>query len=256
MIDIHAHILPGIDDGSGGIKDTLQMLRTAAASGVTGIVATPHCNVPDSFANYFDSLFLELFDFVSQQIVEEGIPIDLMAGMEVFVTPQVPDLLMTGKLVTLNQSDYLLVEFDVEETPEFMWTMLTELAQIGVIPVVAHPERYLIIQDRPWLVRHWLESGFGVQINKGSFQGRFGYREQATAHRLLQHRMVTVIASDAHTPYQRTTWLTDVYEELAEEYDEAYLDVLFAENPRRICAGEPLIEAEMIPFFKRKDWME
>ena len=90
--------------------------------------------------------------------------------------------------------------------------------------------------------------GYAVQINKGSFMGRFGRTAQRTAFELLDHNLVTVVASDAHSPYQRTPWMQDVYESLLEEYPRDYLEALFTENPGRICRGQEVIRFRRISF--------
>lgn len=102
MIDIHAHILPGIDDGAEDMTDTLAMARMAVDSGVTGMVATPHCNIPRMYDNYFDEFYIDIFRETEKALEEEGIGITLYSGMEVFVTSRVPKLLSEGKLLTIK----------------------------------------------------------------------------------------------------------------------------------------------------------
>ena len=100
----------------------------------------------------------------------------------------------------------------------------------------------------PEIVYRWLGKGYAVQINKGSFMGRFGRTAQRTAFELLDHNLVTVVASDAHSPYQRTPWMQDVYQTLLEEYPRDYLEALFTENPGRICRGQEVIRFRRISF--------
>lgn len=104
MIDIHTHILPGIDDGARDIYDTLDMAQMAADSGVTAIVATPHCNIPELFDNYLDAEYVKVFRDAQEAIRREKIPVQLLAGMEVFSTYDLPDLLADKKVMTLNGS--------------------------------------------------------------------------------------------------------------------------------------------------------
>ena len=111
MIDIHAHILPGIDDGAEDIYDTLEMARMAVDSGVKAMVATPHCNLPGLFDNYFSDAYVKVFQDSVRALAREKIPLRLYPGMEAFATYNLPDLLVDGKIMPLNQSRYVLVEF-------------------------------------------------------------------------------------------------------------------------------------------------
>jgi len=253
MIDIHSHILPGIDDGAEDMYDTLEMAKMAADSGVNAIVATPHCNIPGMFRNYYSEDYIELFKETERALEENGIPITLYSGMEVFMTLEVPRLLEEGKLLTINGSRFMLTEFAFDEDPEYVWEMLGRVKELGVIPIVAHPERYEFVQEDPQMVYEWRKKGYLVQVNKGSLVGRFGRRSKHTAHRLLKHNLVSVIASDAHGPFQRTPYMLDAYEELMDDYSEKYLKVLFEENPMRICKDQPTIRFEMKPFME-EEW--
>lgn len=253
MIDIHTHILPGIDDGAADMHETLEMARMAVESGTKAMVATPHANIPGMFRNYFDEYYIDLFRETELALSEEGINLTLYAGMEVFMTQQVPHLLSEGKLLTINGSNYILVEFAFDEEPGFADMMLRKVKELGLYPIIAHPERYEFVQDSPEIVYKWRKKGYLTQLNKGSFVGRFGRRSYATANRLLRHNLVSVIASDAHSPYQRTPYLLDAYESMAENYSEKYLKVLFEENPKRICQNQPTIRFEFIPF-EESEW--
>ena len=140
------------------------------------------------------------------------------------------------------------MEFDFQEDPDFADRILDRVREARAIPVIAHAERYAFVQDDPEIVYRWLGKGYAVQINKGSFMGRFGRTAQRTAFELLDHNLVTVVASDAHSPYQRTPWMQDVYESLLEEYPRDYLEALFTENPGRICRGQEVIRFRRISF--------
>lgn len=248
MIDIHAHILPGIDDGAGDIYDTLEMARIAAESGVHTIVATPHCNIPGVFNNYFGDAYVDLFRNTEKAIKNEGIDVQLCPGMEVFATADLPQLLTDGKIMTLNQSRYLLVEFSFDEDPGFVMHILDKIVETGVKPVIAHAERYEFVQDDPsiaWLMRN---REYAIQINKGSILGKFGRRAWDAAWKLLDHNLVSAVASDAHSPFQRTPYLRNAYEELENEVSDVYRTALFEQNPANICNDKPVTHQKAIPF--------
>jgi len=248
MIDIHTHILPGIDDGAADLYDSLEMLKIAAKNGVKGIVATPHCNVPRIYRNYFGEHYIETFSMLDEVVKEEKIPITLYAGMEVYVTEDLPEILRQEKILTINGSHYILVEFAFDEDPDFVDRMLAKIKELGLRPIIAHPERYEFVQAIPEMIYDWRTKGYLTQVNKGSLQGRFGKKCYKMAHEMLERRLISVIASDAHSPYKRTPHLRDVYDSLAQNYSENYLKVLFEENPRRICADKPTLKFAMRSF--------
>lgn len=248
MIDIHAHILPWIDDGAMDIYDTLLMAQIAVESGITAMVATPHCNLPGLYGNYYGREYNAVFDKVCRALREERIPLTLYPGMEVYGTAAVPMLLSQGKLMTLNNSKYLLIEFDFKEDPDFVMYLLEQIRNFGIRPVISHAERYEFTQNTLEIVYKWHEKGYLIQVNKSSFLGGFGKRPQQIAHQLLRHNLVSVVASDAHGPSQRTPWMKETYDELVRAYPQKYMDVLFRENPKRICENQPTFR------FQTMDW--
>ena len=122
MTDIHCHILPQTDDGADSMEDALEMARMAAESGVTHLIATPHCNLPFADEKNFTSVpLLERVLELQTRIKQANIPLNLYPGCEVFCTPDTPSLIRQGKLLTLANTNYLLVEFFFDEDPEFVW---------------------------------------------------------------------------------------------------------------------------------------
>ena len=188
MIDIHSHILPGVDDGAMNIEESLEMAAMAAESGVDYIVATPHCNIPGVYDNYWGPSMKESLVKLRRAVNECDIPIRIVAGMEIFVTPELPDLFRKKKLLTLNGTRYFLTEFDFSEDMQECDKVLKECKSLGFIPVIAHPERYYFIQEYPEYVFEWLKQGYGIQVNKGSILGRFGRAARRTADTLLEVR--------------------------------------------------------------------
>ena len=240
MIDIHTHILPGIDDGARDLGDTLAMAEIAADNGVTDMIATPHFNLPRGFDNVVNEDYWRVFSMAKEAIAQSGIPLRLHPGMEVFTIPEVPELLRRGLLMPLNQSRYLLMEFAFDGDPDFADGMLRRTAAEGIVPVIAHIERYFFVQEMPEMAEDWKRLGYVIQCNKGSFQGRFGRNEQRLAYHLMDRGLVDAIASDTHRPYKRTPNMLDVYDQLAVDYPETWLDELFRGNPARILADKPI----------------
>ncbi len=245
MIDIHSHILPGMDDGADTMEASLFMAELAVNSGVDQMIVTPHCNVEGIFENYYDETFLTCYQEFECAVQRSKLPLTVWPGMEVYATDEVPELLRQGKLISLNHSRYFLIEFNFYEDTDFIEALLWEILKTGYHPIVAHPERYPLVQRHPELVCGWLEAGASVQVNKGSVLGSFGNRARDTAMELLEHHLVAVIASDAHSPYRRTTDLSEVYQQVQRFYGFRYAQILFNENPRRIVHNLDLLHLQI-----------
>lgn len=248
MIDIHSHILPGVDDGSQSMEESLELLAMAAESGVDTIVATPHCNIPGEFENYVSDEIRSLFERLDRARERAGIPLQICRGMEVYATPELPDLLRRKQVWTLNGTRYFLTEFAFDEDPGFCSKILRQCRDLGYQPVIAHPERYYFIQEDPDFAFDWCIEGYPLQLNKGSILGRFGPDPRRTALLLLQHGLAACVASDAHSPRQRSTHMAEIRDYLMECFGADYCRLLLEENPARILGGRELLGYEPIPF--------
>lgn len=247
MIDLHIHILPGLDDGSQNIDASLAMAYMAYQSGVRHIVATPHF-CPGYYENYAGIELEQIFISLKDKLNQERIPVSLYKGMEILGTDHLCDDLESGRVWTINGTKYFLVEFDFDEDPEYCSMILTDSKKKGYIPVVAHPERYYFVQKDPALVYEWFTAGYGIQVNKGSILGYFGEREQRTADSLIRHHIVSCTASDAHGVKTRTASLTHLRQFLSETYGNEYCHLLMEENPYRILNGRRLVGYDPIPY--------
>ena len=237
MIDIHCHILPGIDDGARDIYDTLEMALIAANSGIKAIVATPHSNIPWDTSNYYGTAYRDALQKAREAIEQERMPIKIISGMEAFATFDLPDLVKAGKVLTINHSDYLLVEFDFGEDPEFVDIMVDRLKEIGIRPIIAHPERYDFIKEDISFAQRLVKKGCYLQANKGSFLGTYGSRSEAMAMQLAKEKLLSVVASDAHSPIRRTPYMLEARRKIKDICDA---QTLFETNPRKICINQPL----------------
>ena len=237
MIDLHCHMLPGVDDGAASPEEALLMARLAVESGVTAAALTPHCSVPGQFDNYYDRQLDERFRRFETLLRQADIPLTVYRGMEVFATPELPRLLDDGALLTLGGGRCLLVEFAFGESPRFADDILRQIRRRGLIPVVAHPERYYFIQDDPRHLPRWISDGCVLQLNKGSFFGMFGRHAARTAHWCLDRGCLHLIGSDAHSPYRRTPRLDDIYELVADAASPETAELLLRDNPAAILNG-------------------
>lgn len=234
MYDIHCHICYGSDDGAESLETAVEMIALAAENGTTGMAATPHCNVPGSYRNYWDAGLHQKIKTLRTALQARGIGVTIFAGQEIFCTEETPRLLAQGTLITLNQSRYPLVEFHFYEEADSVFQKVQRLIAAGYTPVIAHPERYAFISEDPDAADKLKKLGCLLQLNKGSLMGRFGDAAFRASRRIMADRLADVVASDAHSPYVRTPNLRRVHELICEEYAYDYADLLLEENPRRI----------------------
>lgn len=237
MIDLHTHILPGVDDGAATMEDSLEMARTASADGITAVAATPHVrdDYPTS-AGTMERLVRQL----GQALTRSGIPLEVRPGGE----------LALDRLAALGGAEltrfglggnpaYLLVEF-----PYYGWSLALESAILrlrsqGVTPVLAHPERNAEVQARPARLEALVQAGALVQVTAASLDGRIGKRARAAGFELLERGTAHMIASDAHTPEVRGIGMSAA---AAAVGDDALARWLTDDVPAAILAGNPIPE--------------
>ena len=241
MYDIHSHIVYGVDDGAQSLDEAVKMVEYASLHGTKGIVATPHTNVPGSFDNLWDAELLERVKELRSALKENYVDVQIFCGQEIFCTSYAIDYLKSGKVITLNNSRYPLVEFDFYEYSDSVYSKLNEIIAEGYVPVVAHPERYAFVAEDEEAAVRLKKLGCVLQINKGSLTGNFGESAFYTAQRLIEERLADVIASDSHSPYVRTTNMENVHELVSEVYSPNYADVLLDINPKRILQDREII---------------
>nr|WP_026015771.1 CpsB/CapC family capsule biosynthesis tyrosine phosphatase [Clostridium beijerinckii] len=206
MVDIHSHIIPGIDDGSKDMEMTLEMLRNAEKDGVKEIVATPHY-----LLEYGEATIDEVRNYVKEInniLVEENIDIKVYSGQEVYYTEKIIEYYMQGAIGTINDSRYMLIEFPMRKFDESIFDTLYELQVRNIVPVIAHPERYFPIIEDPKNINKFINEGYLFQVNAGSIDGRFGEKVQKTANALLNNGIYNFIGSDAHNINRRNTGLS------------------------------------------------
>ena len=241
MTDIHCHILFGVDDGSDCLAESVEMARIAYDSGTRTIAATPHANIPGSVENEWGQLMEDRLAQLNAALKKEGIDLAVVPGQEVFAAGELVQRVKSGALITLNRSRYLLTEFDFYERSDFILETCDALLSEGIVPVIAHPERYDAVQSDEDLVISLRSLGCLFQLNKGSLFGAFGDAAQETAHKMLYDTYADFVASDAHSPYMRTPFLADGHEMVSEVYEPDYADLLFRENPALLLADKEIL---------------
>lgn len=241
MIDMHIHIVPGVDDGARTPEETRRMLLQAADGGTTGMIVTPHCNIAGYFENYEGPELEAAFERFLE-IARKTVPdMKIAFGQEVYGTEEAPELIRRGMLRTLNRSRYVLMEFPFESSFPYMTDILMQTYEYGFVPVVAHPERYDAVQEVPWMVEDWVDAGLCIQVNKGSILGRFGEKPYYAAKYLLEHGLVHLSASDAHRTNVRTSYLNELRDVLNREYGFRIAKMMLEDNPQRIWDDQKLL---------------
>lgn len=241
MIDIHCHILDGVDDGSYCLAESVEMAKVALEGGTEKIVATPHMNIPGTETVPWGEKTSGKLAALNEKLASEKIPITVYPGQEVFCAGNVVSLLENGSAITLNRTKYLLVEFDFYARSETILDQCDALIASGVVPVIAHPERYEALKENDQTVYRLKKRHCLLQINCGSLFGAFGRSARNIAHGLLEGSLADFIASDAHSPYVRTPYMADAHEMVSEMYSIDYAELLFRDNPEHLLQNKEIV---------------
>jgi protein-tyrosine phosphatase len=235
MIDIHHHLLFGLDDGPSDIETSLAMIDMAAGDGITHIVCTPHANARWAFD-------LE----VNRQKVEEltsrmAAKVTLGLGCDFHLSyDNIEDSLKNRDRYTINGRQYLLVEFADLMIPTSINDSFYEMMVAGVVPIITHPERNFTLQKHPERMKDWLREGCLVQVTASSLTGRFGKTAQMMAVQFLEKDWVHFLATDAHNVQSRPPLLREGYDVVAKLFGGETAERLCVENPRAVFNGEDL----------------
>ncbi|NTW06195.1 MAG: phosphotransferase, partial [Peptococcaceae bacterium] len=237
MIDLHVHILPGLDDGPAELAESLAMARMALADGVSSLVATPHF-IKGAFNNTKDDI-LRATEHFRQQLDKEGIALEIYSGAEYMLDPELPAMLEDGRALTINNGGrYLLIEFPMLGIPGYARQILYELQLQGVTPIIAHPERNSSLIKEPRLLESFLDLGVLSQVTSGSLAGLFGPKVKELGWYYLRQGMCHLISSDAHSTGKRASSLGLVAEAVSLELGQEIRELLISQNPGWIIQGE------------------
>lgn len=234
FIDIHFHLVWGVDDGPQVPAVSQRLTRQAFESGTLAIIATPHCSARYSF----DPGLVESRLNVLEQACDEP---TLFRGCEVEINHEtLAAIQRTPRRYTLNGGRYVLVELPHRFPHDRLLLVLNRLREVGLEAILAHPERYPLMWDRPKLAEGWVEAGGLLQLTADAFDGRYGRRARAMAADLVGAGLAHFVASDAHDPTRRPPGLQAAFRRVYELAGQAEAARLFTYNPLAVLHDEPL----------------
>lgn len=237
MIDIHSHILYGIDDGAKTLEESIALLKKMHDLGFTKIIATPHYMENTEYVAD-NKKKKEIVSELKRKLKEEHIDIDLYLGNEVYIFEDIIEKIKKQAIFTLNQTDYLLVEIPLLEHLHADLDILFELIRSGVHVVLAHPERYIIFQKDPKLIDKYTDMGILLQGNYESFNGKYGKKCEKLAKKLLKEHRYFTISSDVHKATSSFfTNFSKIQKKLIKLVDTDYINDLLYVNPQKILEG-------------------
>jgi len=240
LIDLHCHLLPGLDDGAKDLNAALAMARMAAADGITTAACTPHI-LPGVYNNSGPAIIAATAR-LQHEIDQAGIPLQLVSGADVHIAPDLTVRLAGGQALTINRSRYLLLEPPHHVLPPRMEDHIFGLQTAGYVPIITHPERLSWTEKHYPLIQRLVYSGNLMQLTAGSLMGRFGRRAQYWAERMLDDGLCHLLATDAHDPQQRAPQLSDAREFVARRLGAEEASKLVLGRPHAILANANPIE--------------
>ncbi len=239
MIDIHTHLLPGIDDGPDDKNETIDILSKSSKEGIKKIIATPHFNDDSKFSKDYIIKEVARFNEIAKL---NNIDIRIYSGAEYQMSSNLSKFIDNNGALTLANSRYILVEFPFNGIPIDSKNILNDLQLMGYTPIIAHPERCSDIIDKPSILYNYVDKGIYAQLNAGSIIGRYGHGIKKTAITLIKNNLVQLIASDLHSIGRRNQLLPEALEVVRKI--DPNLSNIFYKNAENIIENRKFIVPE------------
>lgn len=238
MIDLHCHILPGIDDGAETMEASIAMAEKAISQGITHILCTPHHN--NGKYHNPKSDVISLVSSLQSELDQRNLPLTVLEGQEVRITGDlIADIRNDEILFTDLDDTYILIEFPTMEVPTYSEQVFFELKSLGKTPVIVHPERNAYFRKDPNNLLPFLEMGCLAQLTAPSYMGVFGKDIQKTAKLMVEYNLVQMVASDAHGVKKRTFYMKETYEQIAKDFGQKKVDAM-REVAKDLINGDPV----------------
>lgn len=245
MIDLHCHILPGIDDGAPDLPTSLAMARVAVADGITVIACTPHI-YPGLYENTAVGIRAAI-KALQSELNDAGIKLRLIEGADVHLTPDLLEDLRADRIPTLNRTRYMLLEPPHHVAPPRFEEQVFKLLSHGYVPLITHPERLTWIEDNYAIFLRLAKSGAWLQVTAGALTGRFGKRPRYWAQKLIDEGPVHIIASDAHSVHRRPPLLAEAQAAAARQVGEVEAWAMVRDRPARLIENAPAASLQPAP---------
>jgi protein-tyrosine phosphatase len=235
MVDLHCHILPGLDDGPATMEESIAMAESGIDDGITHVVATPHASNEYSFD------FAQVRQLRDELQAKVGERLKIATGCDFHFNPEnLESLRKDARQYCINQHDFLLVEFNEFSIPPAVDQTLHALQLAGVQPVITHPERNGILRSRPERLKKWVRQGCFAQVTGGALTGGFGASAQQIALRWIGEGVIHFVASDAHNTRSRPLSLQPAYKVVVDRFCGEKASALFQDNPLAAFEGRQL----------------
>lgn len=237
MIDLHCHILPGIDDGAKSVDEAIALIKLAAEQGVSRMVATPHIHL-GIFDNNLQTINAA-FSSLSAALTATDINIELRAAAEVRISPEIMLFIEQNKLPFIGQyngKNVLLLELPSSHIPPGTDKLIDWLLNKNVLPMIAHPERNRELQAHPERIKPFVQSGCLFQLTAASLLGDMSQGAEVLAHQWVTEKLYTVVASDCHSVLRRPPKLAQAWASVCELTDKQYADAVTLETPHLISS--------------------
>lgn len=251
IIDMHSHILHGVDDGPKTVEETMELLAQSVKEGITDIIATSHA-YHQQFHTSADEINKQV-NFLNEECKKYGIPINIFTGQEIRINDQTAQHLISGEALALANSKYVLIELPSQGIPAFTTQIIQQIMNQNKIPIIAHPERNRAIVEKPSRLGRLVQHGALAQVTAGSLAGHFGKTIQRTAVQLVDANLVHVYGSDVHNNSTRPFLFDKGLDYLDKCKKHENVDILL-ENNARILTNEEMILLEPEDIKKEKWW--
>lgn len=249
MIDIHCHILPGVDDGPATIEDSLLMAKAAVEEGIRTIIATPHHH-NNKYENKKEKIIENVLN-LNSLLNKENIPLTILPGQETRIYGELLEDFHKDQILTLNNSNYLFIEFPTSSVPRYAERLLYDIQTTGLTPIIVHPERNKELQIKPEKLYDFVKNGALTQVTAGSVAGYFGKSIKKFSQQLIESNLTHFVASDAHNTFNRTFVLKEAYNLIEDLMGIEYV-YLFKENSECILENQTIALEIPEPIRRRK----
>ncbi|MCI9063205.1 MAG: capsular biosynthesis protein [Clostridia bacterium] len=240
MIDFHTHVLPNIDDGSQSFEESIQMIKEAYKAGFTAIVSTSHYMEESCHASKSERE--NLIEQLNELLTVENIDVKIYNGAEAYVSTNLNKLIDNGNLPTINNTKYLLIELPRNSQIIYLNEIITDLQSKGIVPIIAHPERYSYVQENPNMLQNLIDQGVLFQANYGSIVGQYGKAAKKTLKKLLKNNMIHFLGTDIHSCSSIYNNMSSILQKLTKLIGKDQLKLLSDTNPRMVLNNELLIK--------------